>query len=485
MGLFFHSRARRNRRLRQLGAAFAALWLATCVYQTRKPLPDGVSVAGPLRADSEIEFLADLTYQRDGEQVTEHVIFDRVLALIDSADVFLVADMFLFNDEHAGDRPYRPLTTQLTERLIARRLAHVQMPIVFITDPINSFYGAYTTEQMARLDAFGIDVVETRLERLRDSNALYSAAWRIIPAWLGTRGPAFFPHPLSSRGRKVTARSYLKLLNFKANHRKVIVTEDGCLVMSANPHDASSFHSNIAFAARGPICQDILESERGIAAFSGATIPPFAPPSSPPSSPGAGPGVAAQYLTEGQIRTALLEELERSGVGHRIDIAVFYLSDRGIVREMLDAAARGAVIRVVLDPNKDAFGRQKGGVPNRQVARELVRASDGRITVRWYDTHGEQFHTKLAVFTRGDSVSILGGSANFTRRNLGDYNLEVDLRIVASWNAPIVRDVTAYYDRIWFNRAGQFTLGYEVYRDDSWFKRVLYLVQEFTGFSTY
>ncbi len=149
MGLFYHSRVRRRRRLRQFGAVFAALWFVTCVYQTRKPLPQGVSVAGPLRTDSEIEFLADLTYLRDGEQVTEHVIFDRVLALIDSADVFLVADMFLFNDEHAGDRPYRPLTTQLTQRMIARRLAHPQMPIVFITDPINSFYGAYATEQMS------------------------------------------------------------------------------------------------------------------------------------------------------------------------------------------------------------------------------------------------------------------------------------------------------------------------------------------------
>ena len=33
----------------------------------------------------------------------------------------------------------------------------------------------------------------------------------------------------------------------------------------------------------------------------------------------------------------------------------------------------------ILDPNKDAFAREKSGVPNRPVAYELVKKSKGKI----------------------------------------------------------------------------------------------------------
>jgi HKD family nuclease len=213
------------------------------------------------------------------------------------------------------------------------------------------------------------------------------------------------------------------------------------LVSSANPHDASSFHSNIAFALAGPICQDILEGERNLAAFSGGVIGPHRVTDV---------GQAVQeptimrYVTEGRIRTALLQEIGRAEAGDRIDIAVFYLSERSIIEALIDATSRGATLRVVLDPNKDAFGREKGGIPNRPVA-----SSNGRIAVRWYDTHGEQFHTKLAVFTRGDSVTVVGGSANLTRRNVGDYNLEANVRLWTHRQSPLARALAGYFERIW------------------------------------
>jgi HKD family nuclease len=443
----------------------AVLWLALFIYHVRKSLPSGMSFAGDLHRGN-VEFLFDITYE----------------PMIDSADRFVVIDMFLFNDEHTGDRQYRPLTDELTDRLIARKAAASAVDVTFITDPINNFYGAYTLPQIERLRDAGINVVMTRLTRLRDSNPLYSAGWRLVPRWFGTAGPGLVPHPLSSRGQRVTARSYLKLLNFKANHRKLIVTEHGCLVSSANPHDASSFHSNIAFALAGPICQDILEGERNLAAFSGGVIGPHRVTDV---------GQAVQeptimrYVTEGRIRTALLQEIGRAEAGDRIDIAVFYLSERSIIEALIDATSRGATLRVVLDPNKDAFGREKGGIPNRPVASELRDRSNGRIAVRWYDTHGEQFHTKLAVFTRGDSVTVVGGSANFTRRNVGDYNLEANVRLWTHRQSPLARALAGYFERIWSNRDGHYTVEFASYRDDAWFKRVLYRFQEFTGMCTY
>ena len=50
---------------------------------------------------------------------------------------------------------------------------------------------------------------------------------------------------------------------------------------------------------------------------------------------------------------------------------MFYLSERQIVKALITAKERGVNVRVLLDPNKDAFGREKNGIPNRQVASEL------------------------------------------------------------------------------------------------------------------
>jgi phosphatidylserine/phosphatidylglycerophosphate/cardiolipin synthase-like enzyme len=192
-----------------------------------------------------------------------------------------------------------------------------------------------------------------------------------------------------------------------------------------------------------------------------------------------------QVVTEGKIFDALMEELRASEAGDQVDLAMFYLSERRVVEALLDAAERGVSVRLVLDPNKDAFGREKGGIPNRQVARELVGRSDGRIRVRWYDTHGEQFHTKLVVVTRGEQVAVLGGSANLTRRNIRNFNLETDLRFRLPLDAPMAVAVKEYFDRIFMNRDAEYTASFERYRDDSRVKTLIYRLQESTGFSSF
>lgn len=508
LGPIRRSAARLWRRRWQVVGGAGVIWLVLFLFHITKPLPEGTSFLGPLRGASEIEFLHDLSYRVDGQPSVEQEIFDRVLGMIDAAEEFVVIDMFLFDGEHGGEREYRALSSELADRLLARKAANPALRTIFITDEINNFYGAYTGAEIRRLQLGGVQVVTTRLSRLRDSNAAYSAGWRMLGSWLGTGGPGWLPHPLSSTGQKVTARSYFKLLNFKANHRKLIVTERECLVSSANPHDASSFHSNIAFVGSGPICGDILEAERAVARFSGAAMEDWPTylggvsegrrtpePASVPEGSG-DPGHTlqgeagtvsgtVQLVTEGKILEALLADLGAAQAGDRIDLAMFYLSERRVLRELLDADARGASIRLVLDPNKDAFGREKGGIPNRQVAKELIDKSAGRISVRWYDTHGEQFHTKLVLVGRSDSVTILGGSANLTRRNIGDFNLEADLRFVVPVDAPLAAATTEYFDRIFQNRGGAFTVPFEAYQDDSWIKTVRYRLEEATGFCSY
>ncbi len=80
-------------------------------------------------------------------------------------------------------------------------------------------------------------------------------------------------------------------------------------------------------------------------------------------------------------------------------------------------------------------------------------------------------------------TTLLGGSANLTRRNLGDYNLEVNL--LARGSSALGAQVADYFERLWSNWDGHFSVSYEAYSDDSWAKRVIYWVQEFAGLSSF
>jgi len=192
-------------------------------------------------------------------------------------------------------------------------------------------------------------------------------------------------------------------------------------------------------------------------------------------------------VTEGAIRERLVDALASAGAGDSIDIAVFYLSDRPVIGALTAAAARGAAIRVLLDPNKDAFGFEKSGLPNREVASELVAASGGAIKVRWYRTHGEQFHAKLAAIRSEKQLWLTLGSANFTRRNLGDYNLEANAIVTAPIGSPVDAEVLAWFETLWHNHPGgiEYTADTDLYADPSQGRYWLYRFMEATGMCTF
>ena len=489
-----------RRRRRWLLATFASVWAALAFYHATKPVPPGTSVASPpvnVAAD-DLRFLYDLnSVDGRGRRTIEQQIFDTVFGIIDHARDFVVLDYFLFNDDPGapageGAKPYRPLSAQLADRLIARKQAVPALRILFITDPVNELYGATHASAIDRLRASGIDVVVTDLDVLRDSNAAYSGLYRLLVGWWGKSGagPGWLPNPLDEGSEPVTLRSWLALLNFKANHRKIIAADDGggglvAVVGSANPHDASSAHSNVALEIRGALVADVLESELAVAKFSGWKSA-WQPPSLYAASSG-GP-LSAQLLTEGAIRRALLDAINATLPGDTIDIAMFYLSERDVVDTLVAAARRGTAIRLILDPNKDAFGRRRDGVPNRPVATELVRQSGGVIQVRWYRTHGEQFHCKLVVVKRADRLWIMLGSANLTRRNIDDYNLEADIAVSAPLDAPVAQDVLRYFDMLWRNdplSLREYTADFSAYEDQSFGRYWRYRLMEATGLSTF
>lgn len=448
--------------------------------------PNGTSYEGPERNDSNIQFLYDLTYQKDGESIQEQEIFHQQLQIIEEAEDFIILDMFLFNDDYNRDTDveYPNLSEQLTEKLIEKKKAIPTIKILFITDEINNFYGVYTSESIQKLKDHQIDVVITNLEKLRDSNPVYSGIWRSAFRWFGTSGTGWLPNPFSPDSPKVTLRGYLKLINFKANHRKVIVSEKSAILTSMNPHDASGHHSNIGFKMEGGILKDIIEAELEVAKFSGyEEVDDFKPfDIKPIDEPDA---TTMKLITEGKIRDALIEEIRDTEENHEIMLSMFYLSHRGIIKELIAAAERGVEIKLVLDPNKDAFGMKKNGIPNRQVAHEIQKKTGMSDIIRWYDTHGEQFHTKMIIIRKEDQSIIIGGSANFTRRNIDQLNLESNIFIETEKDSPLDQEISEYFQRIWTNKEGHYTIDYEAYEDTSIIKTMIYRFQEWSGLSSF
>lgn len=458
-------------------------YLSSAVYHTYKPLPEGLDFTGKLR-HAEVKFIADQTYlDAQGKQQQQHHIFDEMLKMIDEAQTTIVLDMFLFNQE-VGESTLlqRQLTQQLTETLILKHGVQPNIEIKVITDPINSVYGGVMPQHYQKLRAAGINVIETDLTPLRASNPLWSGFWYICCQGLGNNvEKGWLPNPFGNE--KITLRSYFNLFNFKANHRKTLVVDTAqgwkALVTSANPHDGSSRHSNVALIVTGNTAIDVLKTEQAVGRMSKGDIPmvivgEFEAEKSLPQ---------VQLLTEEAIYQATLTVIKTAKPQQQIDLAMFYLSERQIVKALIAAHQRGVKLRVLLDPNKDAFGRQKNGIPNRQVASELNAAG---ITVRWCNTQGEQCHSKMIIKHDAAQAELILGSANFTARNLKNYNLESDLRVLGAAKAPVFNDANQYFDTAWSNLDGKnMSVAYSQYADESQLKYALYRLMEWSGLSTF
>ncbi|WP_254901820.1 hypothetical protein [Thalassobacillus devorans] len=207
-------------------------------HTSYKALPEGLSYEGDVHELEDIEFIYNLTYpDPEGESVQELRIFDEVNDMISKAEEFVVIDMFFFNSYTDGIEGLPELSGNLADALIAQKKKHPDLKVVFITDRVNTVYDSYQPKEIERLRNHDIDVVMTSLEELRDSNPLYSSVWRLFFQWFGQEGNGWIPNPMASDAPEVTFRSYMDMMNIKANHRKTVVTEKEAMVSSANPHD--------------------------------------------------------------------------------------------------------------------------------------------------------------------------------------------------------------------------------------------------------
>ncbi|SMB83525.1 conserved hypothetical protein [Desulfonispora thiosulfatigenes DSM 11270] len=128
----------------------------------------------------------------------------------------------------------------------------------------------------------------------------------------------------------------------KANHRKVLITENEALVTSFNPHDASSNHSNIAIAVKGEIINDLLKTENDVVNFSGGKLFNFSVNYPVKDAD------KAQVVTEGKIKQELIKEIKDTQNGDKIQMAMFYLAEHQVIKELIMASERGVEILEII-----------------------------------------------------------------------------------------------------------------------------------------
>lgn len=471
------------------------------IWNVWKPLPQEINKAWGYRSlsPSQVTLLTDTTYiDAQGKRVSDQQIFDEVFSMIANAKSYIFVDMFLWNDFGADPtKVHRALSSELADALIAKKQQNPNMVIQVVSDPINTVYSGQPNELFSRMKDAGILVTYTNLTSLRDSNPILSSMWRVFIYpfdYLHTRifgvpyTVRFVPNILDTDGEPVTIRAYLSLLNFKANHRKLIVVDKekngkinfDSLVTSANPHDGSSSHSNVAFKVEGAITYDILQSEKRVVEMAGNSF--VSPPVVDIKEEGA---LQARLVTDKAILDEAVSMIQKTRTGDTITMLMFYFSEGSIVNELLAAASRGVSVRLILDPNKDAFGKQKNGIPNRQIADMLVSKSGGTIGVKWCDTHGEQCHGKMLIVKSEGMYKVLLGSANFTRRNIGGYNLESNIVVQGTSSFQAWKEASNYFNVLWDNSQGVFSTEFETYKDSSSFKKVLAWIMEHSGLGTF
>jgi hypothetical protein len=266
------------------------------------------------------------------------------------------------------------------------------------------------------------------------------------------------------------------------------------MVFSRPLHAEAGRHSASALQLAGAALEPVLESEFVLAQFSGwhdggvmqaraqrlleqqrRSAVPLLPPAAM---------ARARVVTEGAIAETLVSRVDETGAGDRIVLAALYLSQRELVRALLDASRRGVAVRVLLDPCKDGYGFDRSGLPNRQVSSELIVQSEGAIRVRWYRTHGEQFSPGLVLIQDAARDWLMVGTASFSRYDLNDFDLAS--AFIADLPSGLGAGATAlaWFDTLWFNRAPsgiEYTSDADVYADASQLRYWQYRTLESAG----
>jgi hypothetical protein len=495
--------------LRLLGAALLLAWGAIALWQSQKRLPAGVHIAGTWHSvpANELRFLRDLTAaDATGAPLNERQINVELLRMIAQARDFLLLDTGLFGDLPAAGpgasrlRAATPVAAALADALLQAKQQQSGLQVLLLIDPASAqmHVGPATLE---RLREAGVAVVPVDVGRLRAPNAAFVGFWQLCCRWWSpVAAEGGWPNPLGVGASGVSMGLWGRTPGYQRSHRQLLIGDDGAgglagLIFSRPLNAEASLHTAVALQLAGEALEPLLESEFVVAQFSGWSGGGAMQERSQRlverqrHSIAATAGVdaaRARVVSEAPIADALVERINAAGSHDSIEIAALYLSQRDLVRALIDAAWRGATVRVLLDPGKDGYGYARSGLPNRQVASELVSASDGAVRVRWYRTHGEQFSPGFALIRSAGRAWLMVGTAELSRRDLDDFNLAAAFIAELPTAAPASNDALSWFDTVWYNRAAggtEYSSDVDVYADASQLDYWQYRLLEVSGTS--
>ena len=492
------------------GILIGILFLPYFVIEN-KPMPLGCNIVSPKFSYSNAELLIDETYYDTEEKklYLNHAIFDRIIKEIQLAETYLIMDFSLWNPWNLYSNNETNLTNytkELYETIINKRIQDPEIPILIITDPINRLYGDNELFYFKEFRESNINVIYANLNLLPDPNFLYS---KQVDFWskfypLDENGNKIFPNLIETDGEKLTLKQIIEALHLKSNHRNVLIAghknnKSRAIIGSFNPSNNSIYNSNLAVLVQGVVADYAAKSELAIAKWSlnekesdlinninrinqllinKSSYDEFVSDYS---------GIT--YLSEGKIKNVILKLLDNTNDSTRIDICMLYLSDKDVLKSIESSARRGSKIRLILDQNLNAFGIKKNGIPNQNTVRKLKSlARDFDLEIRWANTlENGKYHSKALRIYDYQRDFLLLGSANFTRKSLGNYNLEANLLLDSV--LAVNRDFDYYFDNLWFNNRGfEETFAYEFDKEPKWKEFLLFLLYEFqelTNFSSY
>jgi hypothetical protein len=494
--------------LRLLPMTLLLIWLLSALWMSFKRLPPGLHISGQWQSlpAQALRFLRDVSASdANGAPLVEQQIDPELLGMIAQARQIVLLDTGLFGDLPAAGpgaprlRAAPPIAAQVVEALLRAKALHPELSVLVLTDP--------STQQMdgsgpllERLAVAGVEVLPVDIGRLRAPDAAFSAFWNLCCRWWsGAVSSSQWSNPLEVGPPAVSLKLWGELRNYQRSHRQLLICDDGAgtiqaLIFSRALNAEAAIHSATALQLSGPALEPLLESEFALAQFSGwsdggamqARSQRLLQQQRLASLPADKVTARARVVTEGAIATAVLARIAATGSGDRIEIAALYLSQRELLQALLDAARRGVIVRLLLDPGKDGYGYARSGIPNREAASELVAASDGAVRVRWYRTHGELFSPGLLLVHSGASSWLMIGTAELSRRDLGDFDLAAAVITDLPADASAAADALAWFDMLWFNRASggiEYTTDADVYTDASQLRYWQYRLFEAMGTS--
>ena len=513
----------------------------TVSCSTIKTPPLGINYESPIRETENAEFHYDLTYlDKDGNIQYDRNLWDATYKVIDNAKDYLIVEMFLFNDLYNKDKEHFPeFAKEYTERLVKKQKENPNLKVYILADENNNFYGAFEHPFITSMKNAGINVIIVDIFKLKDTFPWYSPFWRTFIKPMGNpQNKGWITNFYGDMWPKLTIRNLLRALNVKADHKKVFLNEKEVVVSSANIHDPSYFHENIAIYTDGPIVKDVLHNLQLVAKFSDSEINVDGSDRRMENIMNSGSNdktetdektlnsenqkennvkqinneeneqnvkektsinseknsitdteghtYKIQYLTEGAIGKHLDEDIDSLKAGDELLMGMYFLADKGVIDRLIKAANRGVKIRIIFDRSRDAFGMSTNGLPNKPVSKKLKKKTKGKIEIKWYFTNNEQYHTKITLMKKTDgNVIINAGSANLIKKNIRGYIMDANFRILTTQDSKISKDIYEYFDRLWENKDGLFTINFDDEPTTSGFSDFMYKILDATQLGSF